>query len=224
MKYAGADADISVEDAAVTSLSSYRFAKQGLTFDLHADKMVAGFRKYQRVFSTQSLDDFRAAFSISVGLNLGDGIKIPAIARAYLEFAAQLATDLNARSVAANHATLLTDCSYFVESVEAYRNQGPFPALAVIAFDRIDDGRSIQTRGLGAFSSQELLFDGGGLEEVDIMHRMIRLVHDICVNGPVLHPEHVRDLDGDGTIILEPVENGRMVKASIQYGLINDSF
>jgi hypothetical protein len=218
-----ADEMLSPDRAPGHDLSSCRIAKYGLTFDVGVADAAANFADYRRIFVVGTLSQLQCVINIDTGPNLEAGIKIPAIAKAYLEFVAHLARALQPQIIAANYASVVSSCGYFVESVEGYCNGGPFPALATIAFHTIDNGSVIETRGVEAFASQEIRLDGNGLDEADMMRRMIRLVHEICANGPLLTGEIIQDLNADAAIHIEPTEDGRLAHASIQYGAIKNS-
>jgi hypothetical protein len=145
---------------------------------------------------------------------------VPAIARAYLQFALTLAIGLDAKRVAANAAGVVSGKDYFVESVSGYCDGGPFPTLALVACDLVENGASIQTSGVSIFAGQEILLAGNGHDEIEMMRRIIRLVHEIATNGPVLQQEIVGDLDPDAVIRLEPIECDKLLHASIQYGAV----
>jgi hypothetical protein len=195
-----------------------RIVQHGAAFEVAITETLSPFTDYRRVFDEAVTDQRKAALAINLGAHLQHGMVVPAIAKAYLQFALTLAVGLDASSVAANAAGVVSGRDYFVESVSGYCDGGPFPTLVLVACDLVENRGSIQTRGMNIFAGQEILLAGNGLEEVEMMRRIIRLVHEIATNGPVLRPEMVGDLDPDAVIRLEPIESGKLLCASIQYG------
>ncbi len=173
---------------------------------------------YQPIFLATSPDRFQAALSLQLSPHLDGGMRVPAIARAYLELAADLANALDVAAVAAHEARTIVDKNYFVASITDYAKGGAFPALGLIAFNPSTDGRSIQTCGLSTFAGQEIIFDGKGLSQTAIMRRLVRLIHNICINGPVLYDQTLPDLDDGNSLVCVPDETEQTVHISIHFG------
>jgi hypothetical protein len=197
-----------------------RIVQSGAAFEVTITETLSPFTSYRRVFDDAGIDQMESALAINLGTHLQHGMVVPAIAKAYLQFALTLAIGLDAKRVAANAAGVVSGKDYFVECVSGYCDGGPFPTLALVACDLVENGASIQTSGVSIFAGQEILLAGNGLDEIEMMRRIIRLVHEIATNGPVLQQEIVGDLDPDAVIRLEPIECDKLLHASIQYGAV----
>lgn len=217
-EFVASSEDLSFDGGMALEAAKARIVHRGAIFEVAITEQLSSFAKYRRVFADSFSDQMKIALALNLGAHLQHGMVVPAIAKAYLEFALTMANGLDACSVAANAAGVASGKDYFVESTSGYCTGGPFPALALVAYDRINNGASMQTRGLDVFAGQEILLAGNGLDELEMMRRMIRLVHEIATNGAVLRRETVGDLNANAAISLEPTKGGKLLRASIQYG------
>jgi hypothetical protein len=209
---------LSFDGAPGSDVSKFRIIDHGAAFDVAITETAFPLADYRRVFDNSFSEKMESALGINLGPHMQHGMVVPAIAKAYLQFALTITKGLDACCVAANAAGVVSGKDYFVESVSGYCDGGPFPTLALVACDLVENGSSLQSRGMDVFAGQEILLAGNGLDEIEMMRRMIRLVHEIATNGPVLKTEIVGDLNPDAVIMLQPLKQGKLLHASIQYG------
>ena len=117
-----------------------------------------------------------------------------------------------ARAVAWLPARLVMPCEWFAQAVGIWLNGGPFPALALSALVRSDDG--LASRGLSYFTGQEFIFTGkdGIVREIDA-RGAVRFTDWLVANGRVDSPCTV-DLPGFGTVTIQPGgENTLLVRS-----------
>jgi hypothetical protein len=174
---------------------------------------------HQPIFTSFDPKRSQSAIAVDLGAAVSGGNRMPPVAKAFLEAVALLATGLKATAVAFRPARLLCDATYFSEAVQAYANGAAFPALATISFRPTADGRSFITDGLDWFAGQEIEFSGHGLTQPEMMRRLVRIVHDICTNGPILAAQTLPDIEPANMLLLEPVEGGSKLITHIQIGV-----
>ncbi|MGL5839408.1 MAG: hypothetical protein ACRCY3_12990 [Sphingorhabdus sp.] len=191
---------------------------EGLTFVASVSPISGVALGLRPIFMAASVDSFRSMIMLEFSHHLADGIRVSALAKGYLKFSAHLAELLHADAIVSSNGRVISDKEYFVEAVRNYTENGPFPALALIGFDQSEPVLCVKTRGLSIFTGQEILFDGGGLSETAIMQRMVRLVHDLCVNGPVLTDQTVADLEAGQNLSLIPDPENNLLKISLHFG------
>jgi hypothetical protein len=192
---------------------------EGLSFKLQIARSRKPASAAKTIFISTQPDMIATSVAIEFGPNLAGGLHIPAIVKAYLEFASILASEIDAAAVRIHAANLICGVDYFLEAVTSYVAGGPFPALALIAFDPLESGKGFQTTGLAAFAGQELLFEADAMPNSEMMRRVVRLVHDIAANGPIAHAETLPDIDEGAYIdIVPPDADSLMVSAYLRFG------
>jgi hypothetical protein len=217
-----ASSDVFVDGAHDESGRSSKLLFEGLSFVLTRCSVPESLASFRPIFFSKSLSNLVSVITIEFGPNLADGMVVPALARGYLKFVAKLVELLRPSAVAANEAGLICDSTYFAEAVNAYLLGGAFPALATIAYDPMEKDGAILTRGLSLFAGQEIMFDGKGWPETEIMRRMVRLVHDICTNGPVCENQLISDIQPEFQLQLEPNAEQAVLNISVHFGASSD--
>lgn len=98
----------------------------------------------------------------------------------------------------------------FTRGIEKYLNGSPHPVLHMVAFERTGKGDKarIATRGLAAFTGQELDADASGLGAAATVRRLGRLVLDMFELGPVLRDATIDGLLPGERITLSPGRGG----------------
>ncbi len=195
---------------------------EGMTFVLELRSSAIEAKDFSPVFLTEPVNALQSSVSIKFGLNLFGGLRVPALALGLMRFAALLSDTLGAIAVGANDAQVLSDAGYFRDSVEAYRKGGAFPVLALIGFDQHQMDNILATRGLEYFAGQELVFHGNELENSEMIRRMVRLVHDLCLHGPVDRKQRVADIEPDKVLILEPDAEQAQCHVTVRFGAVSD--
>jgi hypothetical protein len=182
-------------------------------------KPVSEIADYKKIFTNYDARQAQSAIALDLGPAVAGGNRVPPIAQALLTITASFAGRLGVRAIAIRPAKLLCDTAYFDEAVQAYAGGAAFPVLATIGFSPSADGKIIRTQGLDWFAGQEIEFDGDGMSQTDMMQRLVRVVHDICTNGPILQPQMLTDLDPNNRLALEPNSDGGKLVVSIRIGL-----
>lgn len=206
-------------DGPVTLTSDrIRLVYKGLSIWLAIEPHVGDVSGLRAIFLSRSRDMFKCRLSLAFGDNLPDGIKVPVLARELLRCTALLSDFLDASAVGVSGSDLICDAVYFHEVVSEYLAGGAFPALALVAFDKVDDRPSFVTRGLRRFTGQEVSIVGPGLDDSALMRRLVRLVHDMANYGAFQAPVTVPDFEENAEIQIEQVDDGTMVRAMVRFG------
>lgn len=146
----------------------------------------------------------RCAIDIRLGENVAGGERVPAIIQALLDIAQKLGSTLKAQAVLWHPANIVSGFGYFSQAVADYLASGAFPVLALVNFKADEDG-VINSSGLSLLSGQELQVSPSALSPHEMMQRVVRVVHDIAVNGPVRAPVKLNGIEAGEIVELEPL-------------------
>jgi len=143
-----------------------------------------------------------AAVMLGAGPQLAGAGHLLPVARVLAALVLALGGLPRARAVAWLPARLAMSPAWFAEAVGRWLEGGPFPALALTALVRREDGFASQ--GLAYFVGQEFVFAGkdGILREVDA-RGAVRLTDWLIAHGPVDCAREV-ELAGFGPVLIEP--------------------
>jgi hypothetical protein len=206
-------------DNSVSGGQNWRVVFKGITFLVAVTSKPSEISSFERVFCKSSLAIAQASVVIGFDENVAGGERIAPITATLLEFGAYLSGPLGADTVAWMPAQIMSDSEYFAEAVSDYLNGGVFPCLALVRFSFSGGDESVRTSGLNWFCGQELELKCSGIDRPSIMRRMVRIVHDMAVNGPINSDETVPDLDGEGKLQLSPTPDGTVVVGEIRSDL-----
>lgn len=196
--------------------SGYTILFNGLTLICESSDRPAGLRSCRRVFSSVSDDIVRSFVGVKLHPHLGDGLRLPEVAKQFLGFGALLAKGLGAVGVLWNPSKLLSDTSYFVETVEAYSNGGVFPVLPLVDFAFDGASNLLRSNGLDLFCGQEFELKANQFDRQEIIRRAIRLTHDLATNGAVEDAQDVPDIDPGHVIELVPSDDNALLHCRIK--------
>jgi hypothetical protein len=191
------------------------FLFESIQFDVQIVEHCEFASKLSRVFTGFDPGIARSALTIAFGQHVPGGNAIPPIAAVMLRLGALFIDKLQPSAVLWAPANILSDPEYFAEAVSDYGNGGAFPVLPTVDFMFNASDNMLQTNGLAWFAGQELELHGAHLGKNDVMHRAVRIVHDIATNGPVTKLERVADLDPRNVMELIPSDSGNRVIAKI---------
>ncbi len=161
---------------------------------------ISGFKQ---IFCNVDESSIGSVISIGLGDHLGGGEKVPAIVQAFLVAAAAIGEMTEAFAVMWIPAKTISGFEYFARVVAEYGDGGVFPVLALVNFKKEDDG-AIRSTGLDWLSGQELCVAPTGLSEAEMMRRVVRVAHDLAVNGPVTSEIDLDGMDENETVELRP--------------------
>lgn len=210
------DRDMSVDPLGQAEKSKTTILFDGLTFlcDWSVDQPNVASSK--KIFSTIGDDMFRGAMGLALHPHIGQGFRIPEIAKAFLALGASLAKQLGATGVFWRPAALQTGPDYFVEVVDSYVSGGVFPVLPIVDFEFEDDEGGLRSNGLDLFCGQEFEIQSDQMERQELIRRAIRLAHDLATNGAVEDEQDVPDIDPDNVIHLTPNNSGNLLICRIK--------
>lgn len=143
-----------------------------------------------------------ALVTLSPGADLAGAAQLLPVVRVLAGLVMALSEVPGIRAVAWLPARLAMSPAWFVEAVGIWLKGGPFPALALTALARSDQG--FASRGLAYFVGQEFVLTGkGGVVNDADARGAIRLTDWLVAHGRVDTPQQV-ELPGFGTVHLEP--------------------
>ena len=139
---------------------------------------------------------------------------MPPVVAGLLSLGAEICDNLPVRLVHWWPSELANGPAFFGEAVRDYANGGAFPALSLVRFEK-SGASTITTNGLDWFVRQEIAFDTAGLDEASVVKRLVRLLHDIVENGPLMDEMLVDGLQAGERLQLLPSDDGHLVYAKL---------
>ncbi len=183
---------------------------QGITYSAKLVAFEGDLNTHRNIFCNIDKAKIMSVLTLDLGDNVKGGETIPPIVKGLLGLARRIGQAIDTVAVVWNPAHIVSGFSYFSESIDSYEKNGAFPALALVDFNMQMDGE-ISSKGLSWFSEQELIFFASHLSREEAMRRMVRVVHDIATNGPILSRIEIKGLDLTETMILTPSTDGEIV-------------
>lgn len=177
------EADISLSQAGSVHGSTFEVVYRGATFRLTITPVTPDMKGFKKIFCNLDASVMGSAIELELSDHVAGGERVPAVMQALLGAARKLGTSLGAVGTIWHPANVVSGFDYFSEVVADYLNGGAFPVLALVNFKGGDNG-TIETAGLSYVSGQELSITGD-MEKNEIMRRVVRVAHDIAVNGPI---------------------------------------
>jgi hypothetical protein len=180
--------------------------RDGLTFDCHGLAPAAALRMDTPLETITLPDNFatgdHALVTIGPAPDLAGAAQLLPVVRVLSGLVIALSELPGMRAVTWLPARLAMSPDWFAQAVGIWLKGGPFPALALTALVRSEQGYA--SRGLAYFVGQEFVFSGkdGILREVDV-RGALRLTDWLVAHGRVDVPQEV-DLPGFGTVLIEP--------------------
>ena len=105
----------------------------------------------------------------------------------------------------------VTGPTFFISTVNAWIDGGPFPAIGLSAF-RPDEGGGLRSVGLSFFTGQEVLLSPQLASDPASATRLtMRLVHQLALHGTLEDQEIITGPDGR-KLELSPDEGGKLVR------------
>lgn len=159
----------------------------------------------------------KSSIEISPGPHLQSGKHIPAVNKALLQLANVVGEELSASHILWLPAQQSIGFDHFSEAVRGYLDGGPTPILVQIAIEKSED-RCFHTRGLDYFSDQEISMNAPeAMSDSDAIKRLVRISHDIAVNGKVDNRLVANGLEKGERISYRPSPNLKELKVEIAF-------
>jgi hypothetical protein len=159
-----------------------------------------------------------AGIGLWLGEHLENGRHLPSINRALLKVAKILGQAVSATHICWHPARQSIDFGHFEEAVDDYLAGGPTPILIQIAITKNTDS-ALQTQGLSYFSNQEItLAETPNLSESEALKRLVRISHDIAINGKIDNVLEVDGLDKGERITFKPSRDSSELAIKISAG------
>lgn len=198
------DEEVLLAEAGSASNTTFEIVYCGVTFILSITEEIDSLVPLKAVFCNIDPVQIRCGLNIGLGGHVAGGERVPAIVQALLGIAQKIGDSSNAVAAIWNPARVVSGFEYFQQAVAEYLGGGAFPVLALVNFKSVSGG-VIATTGLATLCGQELSIQCGQMDESDTMRRVVRVVHDMATNGPVIDHVRLDGLEHGETLTLEPV-------------------
>lgn len=197
--------------ASPPNASVFEIVYRGVSLQLTTGAQVADFADCKKIFCNLDRAAVGSAIGISLGEHVAGGERVPAIVQALLGAAAKLGSSLGAVAAIWQPAQIVSGFGYFSESIADYLEGGAFPVLAMVNFKAAADG-TVNSTGLGFLAGQELQIAENGMEQSELMRRVVRVVHDLATNGPVTEAVKLAGIEPGEAIELQPFPEAGLLK------------
>jgi hypothetical protein len=204
------DSEIALAEAGAVNGKAFEIVYSGVTFLVAIKQEMDDLAVFKKIFCNLDPAQIRCGLDISLGSHVAGGERVPAIVQALLAIARKIGGSCAAVAAVWRPANIVTGFEYFEEAVADYLAGGAFPVLAMVNF-KSEPNNVIATTGLAILSGQELRIECGVMTESEMMRRVVRVVHDIATNGPVLDDVSLEGLEPSEKLKLEPVPGTALV-------------
>lgn len=208
------DAELSVAHNGLKFGSATNIVYQGVSFVVSVGRNNQDLSKLKSVFCNPEPLLILSGINVGLGEHVAGGERVPAIMQALLRLAQKLGSALNAQGLVWHPANIVSGFSYFSEVTSDYLAGGAFPVLALVNFKADSDG-VISSTGLAFFSGQELQVATAAMDQTEMMRRVVRVVHDIAVNGPVTDAVKLDGIEKDEILELQPRNDGGLLQVTV---------
>lgn len=191
--------------------TAFEILYHGVSFALSVGPHFAKRSTLKQIFCNVDFATVGCSVQIGLGNHVAGGERAPAIVQAMLGMAQKLGSSLGAVAAIWHPADVISGFTYFSDAVTDYLAGGTFPVLALVNFKAEGDG-AINSKGLAFLSGQELQIMPAGMDQIELMRRVVRVAHDIAVNGPMRAPSRLTGLEPGEILELEPLPEGGVLK------------
>lgn len=205
------DSEISVAHDGLSTGSITEIVYRGVSFVVSIDRQNQSISNLKSIFCNLDATSIRCSITIILGAHVKGGERVPPIIQALLGLAEKFGASLNALAVVWHPAHVVSGFSYFSEVVSDYLAGGAFPVLALVNF-KADDNGVITSTGLALLSGQELQVTENGMEQRETMRRVVRVAHDVAVNGPIRQEVKLGGIEPDEILELEPLPESGLLR------------
>ena len=208
------DTELSVAHNGLKFGSATNIVFQGVSLVVSVGRHNQDLSKLKSVFCNLEPSLILSGIDIGLGEHVVGGERVPAIMQALLGLAQKLGSALNAQGLVWHPANIVSGFSYFSEVISDYLAGGAFPVLALVNF-KADSDRVISSTGLAYLSGQELEVANSAMDQAEMMRRVVRVVHDIAVNGPVTEAVKLDGIESGEVLELLPLIDGELLEMKL---------
>lgn len=198
-----ADTEFTLPHTGANNTSSFEIVYRGVSLNLVIAPKVESVAGLKSIFCNLDPTSIRSGIDIELGDHVAGGERVPAILQGLLGAAQKLGSSLGAVATIWHPARIVSGFAYFSEAVADYLAGGAFPVLAMVSFKAETDG-TVNSSGLSFLAGQELQVVAGNMEQGEMMRRVVRVVHDIATNGPVLNVMKLGGVEPGEVVELQP--------------------
>lgn len=191
--------------------AAFEILYRGVSLILSVNAQVGELSALKQIFCNLDVATVGCGLEIGLGDHVAGGERVPAIVQALLGAAENLGSSLDAVATIWQPADIVSGFEYFSGAVTDYLAGGSFPVLALVSFKAGPDG-AIDSKGLAFLSGQELHVLPASMDQADLMRRVVRVVHDIAVNGPMSEPARLSGIEPGEILELKPLPGSAVLK------------
>jgi hypothetical protein len=210
------DIELSVAHNTLKFGSATNIVFKGVSFVVSVGRHNQDLSILKSVFCNIDSKLILSGINISLGEHVAGGERVPAIMQALLGLAQKLGAALNAQGIVWHPANIVSGFSYFSEVVSDYLAGGAFPVLTLVNF-KVDRLGIVHSNGLAFFSGQELQVANSAMDQTEIMRRVVRIVHDIAVNGPVTEVVKLDGIEKGEVLELLPLSDCGVLEMKVTF-------
>ena len=199
-----ADKDYTAVNADLNRSVKTEIFYHGVSFIVSIQKPIADRARFKNIFCNVKPSSMGCGVSIGLDAHVAGGEQVPAIIQALLAVARSIGTSLGAQAVIWHPAGVISGFAYFSEAVSDYCAGGAIPVLALVNFKSESDGK-INSTGLSYLSGQELQVARSAMDDSDMMRRVVRVVHDMAVNGQISKTLKLVGIEPEEVVELQPL-------------------
>ncbi len=190
---------------------SWNIQYEGLELEIQWFQGYLNINSYKQLFCNIDEASFQSGIAISFGSHIKDGYKNAAIISSLFRYIRLLIMNSNSIAIVWNINNIISDSQYFVDVVNHYEKGGAFPILSTVDFIYDEEG-ILKSKGLSYFANQEIHYECRQLHEVDAMKRMMRIAHDVAVNGAYSNSMELDGIEGDERIYITIDKDSRIAR------------
>lgn len=214
-----AGSDLFFNEEKYAGFDRYEISVNGMVFELQQFGISETQNLLRQCNVTSIFGSPANCRSKSIGVWLGDHLKsgkhMPTINRTLLRVGKLVGQAVSATHVGWLPAHQSIDFEHFEETVDDYLSGGPTPVLLQIAIAKSDD-KKFKTVGLSYFANQEVaLVPPPGMIESEAIKRLVRICHDIAVNGQIEQELEIDGLSEGERITFKPSPNRSSLAVTI---------
>ncbi len=206
--------DFALSHIGAPNASSFEIVYQGVTFRLAVNAQVDDIIGLKKIFCNIDTTTLRSCVEVHLGDHVAGGERVPAIIQGLLGVARKLGMALGVNAAVWRPADIVSGFEYFSEAVSDYLDGGPFPVMAMVNFNAALGG-NIESRGLEFLAGQELHVVCNDMDQSDLMRRVVRIVHDIAINGPIQDSVRLDGIEPGEKIDLRPSSGTAVLNVAI---------
>jgi hypothetical protein len=195
--------DVHLDVESIGRISSYALIKSGVGVILTVEPFATHLDGLIPIFYQSASCQPQSQICLSLDPRVAGGLRVPAVVKQFLSVAETLGSKMQALAAIWVPADVISGFEYFAEIVCRFVAGGPFPALSLVGF-ATDAKGCVNTQGMELFVGQEFRLTSESLDHNAKMQRMVRILHDLVLNGAISQPMNEKGLVAGEQVSIVP--------------------